>query len=155
MRFLCWVLAVVGSACAPMARSAGSEPGTILTVLRVERRGAMSGQDVRCARVASPSEWRVVASEWGLPGGAPDCDFESEWVLVLVPPAGPAGHLRWFAVEEEGVDVLTLVAEPHAPGGAAVGAGAWLFVVPRRSAQCAVVWRQPGSERTLQVFGAL
>ncbi len=154
MRILCRAIAVVGAACAATGPSAPGVDAALLPVLRVERCGAPPSRVVRCVRIASPSEWRAVVSDWHLAAAAqPPCDFEHEWVLVLVPPTDHGGGLRWFTTEEEGVDVLTLVAEPSPTGEPGPGT-AWLFVLPRRPAQVAVVWRQPGSEQTVCVFGA-
>lgn len=101
------------------------------------------------AVVGSAAEWAALAASWGLaaaalPAGA--CDFTVDRCLfVALPDAAPLAP-SWGT--EEGVDVLLLAAASTGAPPPTLRA----FVLPRRPAQLAVVFRPlAGAERVLWV----
>lgn len=104
------------------------------------------------AVVGSAAEWAALAAAWGLaaaalPAGV--CDFAVDRCLFVALPDAGAVAPSWGT--EEGVDVLLLAAASEGPPSPTLR----VFVLPRRAAQLAVVFRPAtGAERVLWVDSA-
>ena len=141
-------LAAIAAACAPHGPAAGDGADA-----RIRRAWSLPAPaTVPCpaaAVVSSAAEWSALAADWGLgaaalPAGV--CDFTVDRCLfVALPDTAPVAP-SWGT--EEGVDVLLLTAASTRPPAPTLRA----FVLPRRPAQLAVVYRPAaGAERVLWV----
>ncbi|MCR9248202.1 MAG: hypothetical protein NXI31_24495 [bacterium] len=112
-----------------------------------------------CRRATTIAEWRDLRREVSEFSKLPVdwCDFEREDVVVVANPVGARSPLLRFDVsEEEGVDVVT-ISEVAPERGSAPCANGCAFIVPKRPAQLAIVWRdvrvpRAPVETTLRVF---